>query len=120
MIDDDIIKLRNSIAIKTAIRIVIYSLIIFFATLLIIDGGILSDPIAEYVSGIDRNLYLFCVHNKMLIIAIIFIFVFSIVAYNLIKKSIEGMIEIIDSMDKVLKDPERDIKLSSELRNSRK
>lgn len=119
MIDDEIIKLRNSIAIKTAAKIVMYSLIIFFATLLIIDGGILSDPLAEYVSGVDRNLYLFCVHNKGLIIAIIFIFVFSIVSYNLIKKSIEGMIEIIDSMDKVLKDPEKDIRLSSGLRNSR-
>ena len=117
MIDYEIIKLRNSIAIKTAIKIVMYSLIIFSATLLLIDGGILNDSIAEYVSHVDRNLYLFCVENKILIIMTIFVFVFFIVAYNLIKKSIKGIIEIIDSMDKVLKNPQEDIKLSSELRN---
>ena len=107
-------KLKNSLAFKTIIKIVLYSIISIIVLELIIDG-IYNDEIAIMVSDYDKSFYRWCMTNKMLLMEIIYFLVFIITSFFVIRNSNNNMVKIISAMDDILKNPEKDIELSSDL-----
>ena len=110
----DILKLRNSISWKTVFRIVIINALIFYIIEVYIDI-LYGDKIAEYLSEIDRDLYNFFVNRKPIILAIFFLIIFSIVAFLEIRKSNKYIEDIITNVDKIIKTPEEEIIMPSNL-----
>lgn len=107
-------RLKNSIAKKDITKILIYS-IITIAILELIFDVIYNDELANRLSNINKEIYYFCVQNKKIILAIIYIIIIYIVSFVVIRNSNKYMIEIIYAMDEILKEPENEIKLSNDL-----
>ena len=107
-------KLRNSIAIKCVLKIILYSLISMIVLGLFVDV-IYNDALANNVSNFSRSIYIFFVTKKSLIMQTIYFIIFVIVAFFVIRNSNKKMVEIIEAMDKILKEPENSITLSNEL-----
>ena len=66
-------NLKNSLAIRAVVKIILYSIgtIIIFSIL--IDNGFLGNDIANSLSDFNRSLYLWCVRNKILVLGLIFL-----------------------------------------------
>jgi len=111
---NEFIKLKNSIARNDVIRILIYSLVTILLMVLVFDG-IYNDSFARFLSDINEPFWYFCVRNKVLISGITCVIVFSVISFLVIRKSNNYLIEVLSSMDQILKDPEKDIKLSNDL-----
>lgn len=114
MKNDEFIKLKNSIAIKCVLKTILYSLAVIIIAVILIDI-VLNDLLANILSGIDRNLYLWCVSNKILLMAAMYLLIFIIISFKVIKNSNDNTIQIISAMDQILNEPEKDIKLSEDL-----
>ncbi len=114
MKNEEFIKLKNSIAIKAVVKIVMYSFITMLLLWILVDG-IFNDEIANRVSGISVRIYYWCIQNKTLLLGITFIAIFSTIAFIVIRNSNDNMVEILTAMDQILKEPEKEIKLSNNL-----
>lgn len=114
MKNKEFIKLRNSIAIKSVIRIVLYSLVSIILLGIFVDV-IFNDSLANSLARFDRDIYYWCVANKRLLMSIAFLIIFIIVSFLVIRNTSNNVVKIISAMDKILKDPEREIKLSDDL-----
>ena len=114
MNNNEFIKFKNSIAFKCIFKILIYSIISFTIFKLIVDG-LYNDVIADNISSVNRNLYLWCVQNKTVLFISSFFSIIIIVAFVIIRKSNNNIIKIMTSMDQILKEPEKEIKLSDDL-----
>jgi len=112
--DGDIIRLKNTIAIKAVIKIIFYSLFAFWLLGIFIDG-LFNDILANSVSDFSRSLYLFCVAKKDLLINIAHFMVIVVVSFFVIRSANRNIIEVLSAMDSVLREPETDIKLSSDI-----
>lgn len=114
MNNNEFTKLKNSIAIKSVIKIILYSMgaILIFG---IIVDGIYNDQLADTVAGFDRTIYYWFVANKTIFMALVYLVIFSIISFVVIRNSNNNMIEIITAMDKIMKEPEKDVKLSNDL-----
>lgn len=110
----EILKLKNSITIKILVKAFIYTFISILLFSLLIDG-IYNDAIANDVSSIDRGLYLFFVANKHVILFWCYILIFTIVLFVVIRNMNQKMLQTISAIDHILKEPEKEIKLSKEL-----
>lgn len=110
----EFIKLKNSIARKDVIKILLYSLITMIVLGILVDG-FFNEEIADILSTINKEFYYLCIANKTLIVGISYVIIFSTISFIVIRNSNNYMIEIIASMDKILKEPEKDIKLSDDL-----
>lgn len=77
--------------------------------------GIYNDELANRMSRVNRGIYLWCVQNKTLLIGITFFIIFAIVSFLVIRNSNHNLIEIITAMDQILKEPEKEVKLSNDL-----
>lgn len=112
--DREIIKLKNSIAIKTLIRILLFTFLTILIFTLIIDG-FYNDEIATDVSDFNRGLYLFFVQNKTIVMTCSYIIIFSIVSFFVTRNMSTKLLEITSAVDKVLKESEKEIKLPNDL-----
>jgi len=112
--NDEFKILKRSIATKCVLKTTLYSFIAILVTVVIIDI-ILNDVLAEIISGMDKNLYEWCVLNKILLMAMMYIIIFIVISFNVIKKSNNKIIQIISAMDQILNEPEKEIKLSGDL-----
>lgn len=114
MKNKEFVKLRNSIAIKAVIRIIVYSFICIILLGIFVDI-IFNDKLANILAGFDRDMYYWCVANKRLLMSITCLIIFIIVAFFVIRETSNNVGKIISAMDMVLKDPENEIKLSDDL-----
>lgn len=114
MKDKEFVKLKNGIAIKSVVKIIMYSLFVVLLFGVLVDG-IYNDKLANQLSQMDRATYLWCVRNKTLLMGIAFLVIFAVASFLVIRKSNNHLIQIINAMDEVLKEPEKEIKLSNDL-----
>ncbi len=108
-------RLKNSLALKAVLKIVIYTFFVYTISMLLIDN-IFNDSIAEYTSyELGRDTYLKFVQNKKIILIVSAIIIFIVIAYLVIRKMNNTITETIIAMDKLLKNPDEEIKLSNNL-----
>ena len=114
MNNNEFAKLKNSIAIKCSIKIILYSIIVIVIFAIMIDG-IYNDELANELANTNIYFYRWCVQNKTLLMGIIYLIIFISISFLVIRNSNKNMVEIIVAMDKIMKNPEQDVKLSNEL-----
>lgn len=107
-------KLKRNIAIKSVLKIIAFSSIVFLITLIWIDF-LANDWLANFLYSTSSSLYNWCVINKAIIIASIYLVILFITAYIVIKNSSNNMVEIISAVDSILKEPNHEVHLSDEL-----
>lgn len=110
----ELLKLKNSIAMRDVIKILVFTVIAIYLLTILIDG-LYNDAIATDLDRFSPKLYRFCVANKTLIMFAIYIIVSLIISFIVIRNSNHYMVEIVSVMDQILKEPEKDIQLSSNL-----
>jgi two-component system sensor histidine kinase VanS len=112
--NEEFIKLKNSIARKSVIKILLYSLgaIILFSVLI---DGVYNDELADSLANINRDIYYWCVANKIILLGITYLVIFAIISFFVIRNTSNNMVEIIKSMDQIIKEPEKEVKLSNDL-----
>ena len=114
MKNEEFIKLKNSLAIKAVTRIILYSMASVIILSILIDG-IFNDQLADYLSEMNRKVYIWCVANKTLLLGITYLSIFVFISFIVIRKTNDNMVEIISAMDQILKDPDKPVKLSDDL-----
>lgn len=107
-------KLRNSIAIKTALKILLYSIIAFLALIIFIDF-LAQNQLASSIYEFSPEIYYFLVANKTQHLMIAYTCIFIIITVFQLYKLMNYIVEIITAMDKILKDPNQEIKLNNNL-----
>lgn len=107
-------KLKSSMAIKSVVKIILYTLGCILIISLLVDG-IFNDNLANDVSDFNRTFYHFCVRNKTIIMAVSYMTVFAMVSFVVIRNINQNMVDMMLAMDKILKEPEKEIKLSNPL-----
>lgn len=110
----DFKALKRIIALKTVFKVFIYTVIAFIVLKILIDG-VFNDDLAYTVSYIDRTLYLYIVDHKTEVLLVIFIIILVIASYIVLKKTFNYMEEIVNAIDKVIKEPENEISMNSDL-----
>ena len=114
MKNEEFIKLKNSIARKSVIKILLYSLgaIILFSVLI---DGVYNDELADSLASVNRDIYYWCVANKIILLGITYLVIFAIISFFVIRNTSNNLIEIISSIDQILKEPEKEVKLPNGL-----
>ena len=114
MKNEEFIKLKNSIARKSVIKILLYSLgaIILFSVLI---DGVYNDELADSLASVNRDIYYWCVANKIILLGITYLVIFAIISFFVIRNTSNNMVEIIKAMDQIIKEPEKEVKLSNDL-----
>ena len=107
-------KLKNSLAIKCVAKIVLYSIVVIAIFRIIIDG-LYNDELAKDMSEYSVDIYHWCVMNKTLLMGFSYIIISTITSFFVIRNSNNNMVEVISATDKIMKEPEQDIKLSNDL-----
>jgi len=110
----EFINLKNNIARKAVIRIILYTICTIIVFSLLVDG-ILNDTIANNLYKTNYEIYYFCVQNKILIMGFSYIIIFIVVSFIVIRKSSNYIIETVSAIDKILKEPEKEIQMSKDL-----
>ena len=112
VVSKELKSLRNTLAIKATIKIALYTLISYMISALLIDN-ILNDDLAEMTSKyLGRRLYYWLVANKSIVLIILAIIIFIVISYLVIRKMNDSIVETIQAIDKMLKEPEKEIELS--------
>ena len=101
--NDEFVKLKRSIAIKCVLKTIIYSFIAIIITVLLIDI-IFNDVLSEFMTKLDKNLYKWCMVNKILLMAMMYIIIFIII----VKKVINVMITFFVAQNKNFPGKEED------------
>ena len=114
MKNEEFEKLKNRIAIQSIIKILGYSVGIILLLCILIDG-IYNDSIANSLSNINRDMYIWCVENKMLLAGIMCFVIFAMVSFVVLRNVNNNLVEILSAMDEILKEPEKQVKLSNHL-----
>ena len=114
MKNEEFIKLKNSLAIKAVTRIILYSMVSIVILSILIDG-IFENELANYLSDMNRRIYLWCVANKTLLLGITYLSIFVSISFIVIRKTNDNMVEIISATDQILKEPDKTVKLSDDL-----
>lgn len=108
-------SIKNSVAIRSLIEIIIYTCIIGIIFMLLIDG-VFNNQIAETIYDSDAYFYYTIVENKPAIIAIVCIIIMAIVSFFVFRKNTNKLvINIMSEMNQILKEPEKEVKLPSNL-----
>ncbi len=114
MNNKEFIKLKNSLSIKCVIKIIVYSIISIIIIKIFIDG-FYNDELAESMSKFNRIMYYWCISNKTLLMGLLYLSIFAIISFIVIRNSNNNMVEIISAMDKIMNNPEQEVKLSNDL-----
>lgn len=106
MKNEKFIKLKNSIARKSVIKILLYSLgaIILFSVLI---DGVYNDELADSLASVNRDIYYWCIANKIILLGITYLVIFAIISFFVIRNTSNNMVEIIKAMDQIIKEPEK-------------
>lgn len=110
----ELLRLKNSIAMRDVIKILVFTVIAIYLLTIIIDG-LYNDAIATDLDRFSPKLYRFCVANKTLVMFTLYITMSLIISFIVIRNSNHYMVEIVSVMDQILKEPEKEIQLSSNL-----
>ena len=110
----EITKLKNNIATKSILKILGYTFVVTLIFSLIVDG-FYNDTIANEVSNFNRSLYLFFVRNKTIMMVIFYMIIFIGITFIVTRNMSQKMLEIMKSVDKIIKEPDKEIKLSNDL-----
>lgn len=114
MKNEEFEKLKNTIAMKAIGKIALYTLIAIFILSILIDV-IYNDYLANRMYTINSSVYYWCVRNKTIILGLTYFAFFAIISFIVIRNSNNNLIKIISSMDQILKEPEKEVKLPNEL-----
>ena len=114
MKNEEFIKLKNSIARKSVIKILLYSLVAIISFSVLIDG-VYNDELADSLASVSRDIYYWCVANKIILLGITYLVIFAIISFFVIRNTSNNMVEIIKAMDQIIKEPEKEVKLSNDL-----
>jgi len=106
--------LKRMIALKTVFKVLVYTVIAFIVLKILIDG-VFNDDLAYGISDINRQFYLEMVAKKTEVLLIAFIIIFAIASYIVLNKTLRYMEEIVGSIDKVIKEPDSEISMNSDL-----
>lgn len=101
-------------ATKTVLKILFYTMILSILLVVIVDG-IYNDELAKKVYHVSPVLYHWCVDNKTLVMAIFYSAILLGISFLLIRNLNNNILQIINAMDQVLKEPEKEVKLSNDL-----
>lgn len=107
-------SIKNGIAIKAVLQIILYTVICMCAVALLVDG-IFNDAIAESIYDADFFLYYKAVEQKPAIISIISIFVMLIVSFFVIRKTMNNITIITSSINQIINNPDSQVKLPTSL-----
>jgi len=107
-------RIKNMIAMRAIGKIMVYTLITILIIMFLVDV-LYNDYIADNLYDINESLYYWCVSNKITIIGAIYILLFMVIAFIVIRNTNNNLVEILSSMDQILKNPEKEVKLSNEL-----
>ena len=107
-------KLKTSIAIKVALRTV-WVLILGVLVFHILIDDVLNDYLANSVADYSRSLYNFLVANKTPILLLTYLFFTFFAIFLAVRFVTRYMVSIIEAMDKIIKKPEEEIQLQSDL-----
>ena len=113
MKNKELSKLKNNIAIKATVKIILYPLLIMLAVLII--DILFSNIIAEKLLDINVSLYYFCVSNKASILLLIYLSIIAVTTFLVIRNLNNNIVKTISAMDSILKQPEKEIELSDEI-----
>lgn len=106
--------LRKMIARKAVIKIIIYSLMMMLLLYLCIDV-FFNDILADFLSRYYSDLYHILVANKQIFLLIVYVIIFAVVSFLVIKKSNNYISEVLTSVNQIIKSPDKELTLSSEL-----
>ena len=86
MKNEEFIKLKNSIARKSVIKILLYSLgaIILFSVLI---DGVYNDELADSLASVNRDIYYWCIANKIILLGITYLVIFAIISFLVIRNT---------------------------------
>lgn len=110
----EIMKLKNNIALKIIGKILFFTILVSVIFTFIVDV-IYNDQIATDVSNYSRPLYLFFVQNKTTAMIVFYIIIFSIISFIIVRDMSQKMLLITVAVNDILKEPEKEIKLSNDL-----
>ncbi len=114
MKNEEFAKIKNTIAMKTIGKILIYTLIAIILLSFLVDVAY-NDYLADNLYATNESLYYWCVQNKTIIMGAIYTLLFIIISFIVIRNSNNNLIEIISSIDQILKEPEKEVKLPNGL-----
>lgn len=104
-------SIKNGVAIRNIIEIIIYTVIISIIFMLLVDG-IFNDQIAETLYDANWYIYYVIVELKPIIISVSCIIIMAIVSFFVIRKNTNKLIiNIMTAMNQISKEPEKEIKL---------
>lgn len=110
----EINKLKRNIALKTALKIILISILAMGITLFFIDG-IFNDKLVDLIISFDGILWYRLMKYKAIVLVIIYSIIVLVVAYFVIKRTNSYFGEIVDCIKLILKNSDEDIHLSSDL-----
>ena len=74
-----------------------------------------NDELADSLASVNRDIYYWCVANKIILLGITYLVIFAIISFFVIRNTSNNMVEIIKAMDQIIKEPEKEVKLSNDL-----
>lgn len=101
-------KLKRNIALKTALKIILISILAMGITLFFIDG-IFNDKLVDLIISFDGILWYRLMKYKAIVLVIIYSIIVLIVAYFVIKRTNSYFGEIVDCIKLILKNSDEDI-----------
>lgn len=109
----ELTKLKNSLAIKAILKIMAYFILALIVIYVVLSTS--EDVLANMVYQSNEQLYNYIVWNKPWILVLICITLFILIAFFVLRNTMRHITETIVATDKILKEPEKEIKLSSDL-----
>lgn len=107
-------SIKNGIAIKAVLEIILYTVVCMSIVAFFIDG-IFNDKIAETIYETDSYIYYRIVEQKPAIIAIISLFIMLIVSFFVIRKTMNSLTIITSAINEIIKNPENKVELPTSL-----
>ena len=114
MNNKEINKLKSRIAVVAALKIFLFSLLGMVVILILVDV-IFQDILANLVNNYNQLLYIYFKVNKMFFMFLVFVVVFCITSFFVIKNTENSLVLLIKSMDKIINNPQEEISLPNEL-----
>ena len=107
-------KLKSSLALKAIGKIILYTIGCCLLIKILVDG-IYNEKIASEISSYSMRVYRMLVQNKSIVMLGIYAVTSLIISYFVIREMNQNLIDLTIAMDKILKNPEEEINLSSKL-----
>ena len=107
-------KLKSSLALKAIGKIILYTIGCCLLIKILVDG-IYNEQIASEISSYSMRVYRMLVQNKSIVMLGIYAVTSLIISYFVIREMNQNLIDLTIAMDKILKNPEEEINLSSKL-----